>query len=145
MAGWMVRDRRRTRREAMVQARENRHGSHTSTSNTRCNVVFRPFAWLWNDAASDENHCGSCGKLVVDLALLSGAAGIVYYAATAEAITTVAHVCPHGRCLVCALRVVDQQQQRSMYRFRVKENDTGAGCSAQRPHQTRLLQLCGGR
>jgi hypothetical protein len=88
MAGWMVRD-RWTRREAMVAARERRDGS-----STRCNAVFRPLGWLlWNGTASNENHYGYCGRLVVHLALLSDAAGIVYYAVTAEAITTVAHVC----------------------------------------------------
>jgi hypothetical protein len=75
MAGWMVR----------AIAKENGCGSATRDSPL--------FGWWWNDDTFNHANHGSCGKLVVHLALFSDTAGIVYYAVTAKAITTVAHVC----------------------------------------------------
>jgi hypothetical protein len=80
MGGWMVRG-------SIIK--NDSSTTSTSTSTTRGNPLVR-LRW-WNDTSNDGNDYG--GKLVVHLALLSDAAGIVYYAVTAEAITTVAHVC----------------------------------------------------
>jgi hypothetical protein len=75
MAGWMVR--------AIVR---RHNGPSTNNGCSSCE--------LWNNNIDSLNNGNDyCGKLVVHLALFSDAAGIVYYAVTAEAITTVAHVC----------------------------------------------------
>jgi hypothetical protein len=90
MAGWMVR--------AIVR-RQNGPSTNNNSTTAHGNAFLRLFGGccsceLWNNNIDSLNNGNDyCGKLVVQLALFSDAAGIVYYAVTAEAITTVAHVC----------------------------------------------------